>query len=326
MFCNPKKKSGLVSHLKCRNLVMSGWLSARDDSPLIYINPLLVPTWVEQYRFSMSFTVALEAFLVYDTFINMDKEVKYFWSSPLKLVSLVYFANRYIGISQLVTGMLGVTFSANNAMCMPPYSSFGINVLLFITIDYILLMRVLALYSQDKKLNIILHILWLLEAVSEVSILIVGTLRTEYVVRGLAKGMTVCVQRGQLSVIFPLFGWSIIMIYAFILMCLALYRATSYWNASRGFKGMALLKVVIRDQVLYFILVMICCAFQIMQNMLYLPNPAIATIINLVGSPTFVCVLGCRMLVHLKEAGEIGVNEGTSYRSDQISTMEFTYV
>ena len=31
----------------------------------------------------------------------------------------------------------------------------------------------------DKKLNIILHILWLLEAVSEVSILIVGTLRTE---------------------------------------------------------------------------------------------------------------------------------------------------
>lgn len=63
-----------------------------------------------------------------------------------------------------------------------------------------------------------------------------------------------------------------------------------------------------------------------MQNMLYLPNPAIATIINLVGSPTFVCVLGCRMLVHLKEAGEIGVNEGTSYRSDQISTMEFTYV
>ena len=35
--------------------------------------------------------------------------------------------------------------------------------------------------------------------------------------------------------------------------------------------------------------------------MLYLPNPAIATIINLVGSPTFVCVLGCRMLVHLKE-------------------------
>ena len=38
---------------------------------------------------------------------------------------------------------------------------------------------ILTCFVLDKKLNIVLHILWLLEAVSEVSILIVGTLRTE---------------------------------------------------------------------------------------------------------------------------------------------------
>ena len=64
------------------------------------------------------------------------------------------------------------------------------------------------------------------------------------------------------------------MIYAFILMCLALYRATSYWNASRGFKGMALLKVVIRDQVLYFILYVLPaysnCLFFYLSDLYYL--------------------------------------------------------
>ena len=42
------------------------------------------------------------------------------------------------------------------------------------------------------------------------------------------------------------------MIYAVILMILALYKASEYWRLSKKFKGFALIKVLIRDQLLYF--------------------------------------------------------------------------
>ena len=44
------------------------------------------------------------------------------------------------------------------------------------------------------------------------------------------------------------------MIYGAILMVLALYKAAEYWKISAGFKGFTLVKVLIRDQALYFIL------------------------------------------------------------------------
>ena len=37
-------------------------------------------------------------------------------------------------------------------------------------------------------------------------------------------------------------------------MILALYKATEYWKLSAGFKGFTLVKVLVLDQVVYFIL------------------------------------------------------------------------
>ena len=56
------------------------------------------------------------------------------------------------------------------------------------------------------------------------------------------------------------------------------------------------------------------------------PNIYLWAIIGAIGSPTFLCVLGCRLLIHLKEAGDIGVNEGTSYRLKSVSQMQFAGV
>ena len=38
-----------------------------------------------------------------------------------------------------------------------------------------------------------------------------------------------------------------------ILMALALYKAAEYWRMSAGFKGFTLVKVLIYDQILYFL-------------------------------------------------------------------------
>lgn len=44
------------------------------------------------------------------------------------------------------------------------------------------------------------------------------------------------------------------MVYGIILMALAIYKATEFWRVSNGFKGFSLVKVLIADQVMYFLL------------------------------------------------------------------------
>ncbi|KAI5121789.1 hypothetical protein M0805_009781 [Coniferiporia weirii] len=51
--------------------------------------------------------IALATLLAYDILITMDKEVKYFWSSPGKLVSILFFMNRYIGLSSALLEIWG---------------------------------------------------------------------------------------------------------------------------------------------------------------------------------------------------------------------------
>ena len=42
------------------------------------------------------------------------------------------------------------------------------------------------------------------------------------------------------------------MIFGLLLMVLAIYKAAEYWKMSSGFEGFELVKVIIKDQVLYF--------------------------------------------------------------------------
>ena len=44
------------------------------------------------------------------------------------------------------------------------------------------------------------------------------------------------------------------MVFGTVLMVLAVHKAAEYWKMSAGFKGFTLVKVLLRDQVLYFML------------------------------------------------------------------------
>lgn len=44
------------------------------------------------------------------------------------------------------------------------------------------------------------------------------------------------------------------MVYGIILMALALYKAAEFWRLSSGLKGFYLVKVLIIDQAIYFVL------------------------------------------------------------------------
>ncbi|EJD03285.1 uncharacterized protein FOMMEDRAFT_156672 [Fomitiporia mediterranea MF3/22] len=57
----------------------------------------------------------------------------------------------------------------------------------------------------------------------------------------------------------------------------------------------------------------------------YVANQFVALLLNAAGNPALLCVLGSHLLINLKKAGELGVNEGTNYRSRAVSDIEFAH-
>ncbi|KAH8109844.1 hypothetical protein DFH11DRAFT_1547934 [Phellopilus nigrolimitatus] len=85
------------------------------------VDPSLVPLLISEIDITQYTGVAILTLLVYNTIITMDKEIKYFWretdtnvscgmkSSPRSFVSLIYFANRYIGILGALSIIVGAS-------------------------------------------------------------------------------------------------------------------------------------------------------------------------------------------------------------------------
>ncbi|EJC99535.1 uncharacterized protein FOMMEDRAFT_160601 [Fomitiporia mediterranea MF3/22] len=117
--------------------------------------------------------------------------------------------------------------------------------------------------------------------------------------------------------------WTIPMVYGFALMLLALYKAAEYWKMSTRFRGFKLVEILIRDQIIYFLLAIMCCIFNLLYPKLDVENVILASILGQVGNPSFLCILGSRLLFNLKEAGKLGVNEGTNYRTKSMSNIKF---
>ncbi|KAH8109868.1 hypothetical protein DFH11DRAFT_891285 [Phellopilus nigrolimitatus] len=80
------------------------------------VDPSLVPIFISEVDITQYTEVATLTLLAYDTITTMDKEIKYFWSSPRAFVSLIYFANRYIGILGAICSIVDNTLQANEAL------------------------------------------------------------------------------------------------------------------------------------------------------------------------------------------------------------------
>ena len=66
---------------------------------------------------------------------------------------------------------------------------------------------------------------------------------------------------------------------------------------------------------------MVCATANMIANATGLSS-YFAYIVNACGQLPVLCILGSHLLIHLKEAGETGMNEGTSYKPE-ISSMNF---
>ncbi|KAH8109712.1 hypothetical protein DFH11DRAFT_1547994 [Phellopilus nigrolimitatus] len=276
------------------------------------VDPSLVPLYITETDIAQYTQMAILTLLVYDTctfcfFVvtTMDKEIKYFWF-PLASCFNKWFQNRYIGILGAISFILTLNF---NYRCL---GFFWIE-----SLANILLIRVLALYHHSFLL----------------ALLIYGSIYDEIVVMQLAESVMVCGTIENPPKVWGALSWAAPMLYEIILMVLALYKAAEHWRETAGFSQFTLVKVLIQDQAIYFIIriradhsdrVILCSVMQIISFQLFIPNVLLANLLNVLGSPSLLCVLGSHLLVHLKEAGERGANGGTSYRIRTMSNIEFS--
>ncbi|KAH8115956.1 hypothetical protein DFH11DRAFT_1250428 [Phellopilus nigrolimitatus] len=134
--------------------------------------------------------VAATSLLVYDIIITFEKEVKYFWTSPRKLSSWVFFLNRYIGLfAAIIAGMIGI-----------------------LLIDYILLLRVLAFFSGDRRIARGLSALFVLEAVLMFAILLYIEISLK-VGLAFANGVSECGSNGEFQQIWATLYWVVPLIH-----------------------------------------------------------------------------------------------------------------
>ena len=72
--------------------------------------------------------------------------------------------------------------------------------------------------------------------------------------------------------------------------------------------------------------VLVCSVTNIIQFKVNVENVVLAEILESIGNPSFLSILGSRLLINLKEAGELGLNEGTNYRPGSKSVSDIAFV
>lgn len=134
------------------------------------------------------------------------------------------------------------------------------------------------------------------------------------------------------------------LMYDLILMTLSLYKAVQYWRESPGSTGIDLVKVLIQDQAMYFVLyarkhslhrsilthgqlhsLIVNTSAQILSEVLQ--SSKLTGFLSVMGNPLMLCVLGSRLVVNMKEAGEKGENGenlGSSRSVGTVSDIHFS--
>ncbi|OCB90521.1 hypothetical protein A7U60_g2255 [Sanghuangporus baumii] len=190
-------------------------------------------------------------------------------------------------------------------------------------IEYILVIRVLALYHQDRNLSIFLKALLSLVAVSGFAFRIHGIIYEGEELGIVRKGVSFCFIERDYPMKLMVASWILPIAYGLTLMGLSLYKAAVYWRSSHGFKGFHLARVLFRDQFIYYGFVSFYAISQLVGAAIFNVNELASLILAAVSCPTTLCILGGQLLINLKEAGERGENGGLNYTPQSVSDIQF---
>ncbi|PAV15224.1 hypothetical protein PNOK_0898500 [Pyrrhoderma noxium] len=172
-----------------------------------------------------------------------------------------------------------------------------------LAIDYILAIRVIALYNNSRLLSGFLKAMVVGEAIARLAIITKAEIIYDAFV--LVKDTPVCGTDSNVAQINKLVvvEWSIQLAVACVLFLLVLYKSIKHWKLL-GYNRNSLIYIIIRDQIVYYLIVMIFSAVAIIPSTFITDSLSISSYaIDILGNPGFLCLFGSRMFINLIEAG-----------------------
>ncbi|KAF8572714.1 hypothetical protein K439DRAFT_1643434 [Ramaria rubella] len=122
-------------------------------------------------RISSFNTIASTSLLLYEVIITSDQEFNFIWRNPLSFISIVYVLLRYYSLSYLLVlsyEAINVSLSEKVRFCkfFSLFQVWGATVFVPV-VDILIILRIYALYSQSKKVGVVLVILWIAELICD---------------------------------------------------------------------------------------------------------------------------------------------------------------
>ncbi|KAF7289752.1 hypothetical protein MIND_01348800 [Mycena indigotica] len=257
---------------------------------------------IETTRFAQ---LASSAIIIFDHVITLDEEVELIWRSSWSMGKILFIINRYYTLFSVVLNNYSL-FSASLT------DSVRLNFLRWqgwtgmvtaVIAEVILQMRLYALYYQDKKVLALMSTLFVLSLAASAAIMgtVLGGLSAISHLPG--TGVTFCIPIGTPQYFFVY--WIPMLFFESLLCVLALYRGLRTFRASVSLyqSGRHLVTILIRDSVLYFIVMF---ASYLTNLMVWLLARQTLLEVPIAFSVALSCVLCNRIVLNVREVkGEL---------------------
>ncbi|KAL5514174.1 hypothetical protein ACEPAG_2262 [Sanghuangporus baumii] len=263
------------------------------------------------------FGMAATCLLTYDIITTIDKEVHLFWKARNNFTTWVFFLNRYIGF---------YAASINTIYFLNPHRAFGAwshqlaGWFGIVMIDCILLMRVLALCPGDKKLARFLMALFAAESIASFGLL----LHIEIIYHPgniHVLNRVYCGIRGHFDKQSATGYWILPLIFEIVLLGVAVHKSITYWGSFKELGRFKLASILLRDQIIYFIIVMACSVGSI--TVYWIDDSNFQAVVSGFANASLPCVLGSHLLFNLKEAALKSPTDSTDLGTLTVSDVRF---
>ncbi|KAG8702995.1 hypothetical protein FRC08_003128 [Ceratobasidium sp. 394] len=258
-----------------------------DDMGALEVEILHVTA--SQYLF-----IAGACVLVYDHILTFSDEVEYIWKQKLSTVSIMFLANRYITPLAVALDLYdkgGRASVISHSFCFNWYYLETVwNILSFVVIHALVAMRVHAIWGKPRWLSVTLPILFFVYFASASVITLKFTIDAAPSVR-FEPTIHVC-----FATLSPHVWtcWIPALLFESFLFVLTMLKAVEY---SKKNIGTPVLYVLYRDGVIYFIVVCLCGAFNLLVWLLAPPSLAALPKYFLLA---IIPAMGARLVLNLK--------------------------
>ncbi|KAJ6478543.1 hypothetical protein C8R47DRAFT_1138733 [Mycena vitilis] len=273
-----------------------------------------IETVVFNLYLTRAFQCAATALIAHDYLLTLDREIAFFWYTPTgrwTLARYLFFLNRYFplfAISLNTWALLSTEITEHFCYVWVHFLVISFGAVEIFVIQLILITRIYAMYSRNKTLLWVLCILFVLcaaAAVTTAAIAVSGSPSTNEPL----PGVIICA-----SLIPPKNIWSFwipILVFESILFLLAVNKSIRhvYKNPLGETLTTNFLRIILRDSVVYYFAILV--AYMINALIWRFGAPSLLDVFHGMAL-SFVSMAGGRMLMNLRERGEI--EEKTQWR------------